>query len=317
MAKGIITLRNTGGGGISSVPARIICDTTNLQTTDAVRVQSMTNPTSVETVDVVTPGEYLIFDVDGRDYYKISLVQEIDNEDVEIVSVYRTLGFGEATVVNVFDKTHLSGIQTILNNHQQSNLLNIGDEVTITVAGSEWTMQIGDINHYGSNDVVFVSKHIWAVMAACSNQEYYYDTTPLVAKVRTFYNGMIEEEKALVKAIQKPQHTSAYQSSSWSSFTDYVWVPNVWEMVGNSGQIGQYYGTCPIALSQLDIFKTIANRVKMYNNVSTPWWNCDGAANGYGGGSFTIINAEGVASSASGKGQTYGVVPCFILTADI
>ena len=143
---------------------KIIVDTTNLLATDVVRVRSMTTPTKVWNKTVTTPGDYMVFEVPGKDYYKISLVREVEEEgetiEAEINNINKTMGYGEVSVINVLDKASLRGIQAILDSHSENDVLNIGDEVTITVNGSPWVMQVGGIDLYADHEVILVSKYL-------------------------------------------------------------------------------------------------------------------------------------------------------------
>lgn len=302
MAKGIITLRNTGGGGgISSVPARIICDTTNLQTTDAVRVQSMTNPTSVETVDVVTPGEYLIFDVDGRDYYKISLVQEIDNEDVEMVSVYRTLGFGEATVVNVFDKTHLSGIQAILNSHSESTLLNLGDEVLVNVSGSYKPYIICGIDLYDTHEVILGYKYTSSTIVTVASLNFN-NRTQTKEYLDTKFNSIDESDRKYIKEKLMKFNT---QGGPYTC-TRYLWIPCRHEVFGDYGSESP--------MVQFPHFSVVANRQKYTEGTTNlGGWELSSATLDWSSTYCDYVTTAG----ANNKQTSIQISDFFHLTADI
>ena len=268
----------------------------------------MTNPTSVETVNVVTPGEYLIFDVDGRDYYKISLVQEIDNEDVEMVSVYRTLGFGEATVVNVFDKTRLSGIQAILNTHSENELLSVGDELYINRGGVPWKMHIAGIDLYEAHEVIFVSEVANDTVSFSSTSVSAYVNTPIPAKCLEFYNSINADERQLIK---NKIVNGSNSSSGVTSSTEKVWVPT-------SSEVGLTELNAEAAVNIIFPYFSVtpSNRVKKNSSGSVVnWWL---ASHGIGSHSndYCYINGSGAKTWAYQTGSC-NVLYCFRLTADV
>lgn len=293
---------------------KIICDTATFTAGDTIRVRSMTDVTKIWNKTVVTAGTPLIFDVPGKDYYKICTVQEISDVETEIGGVYKTIDYGQTLFINVLDKTTLGGIQSILNNHNEVNLLNIGDEVTIRVVDSgeprSCTLQIAEINLYGSHEATFVAKNIWSLeVFNTAGQSGNYTSSPaeLRTKMQAFYNGMSEEDKALLKLVTKYTSPDTVNSYSWTAYTDYVFPLNAYEIFGIDGN------NTPTPIYQLPIFTTQEKRIKTYNGVATSWWSTDGTL-----GQYMAIQTVGTngAKGQTGKTSPAGVVPCFRLTAD-
>jgi len=305
----------TGGGG--STTGKIVVDTTNLVATDIVRVQSLVNPSVIYNETVGTPGDYIVFTVDS-DLYKICLVQEIEETPTEVVTIKRTVDVGQCLEVNALNKTTLGGIQAILNSHTESELLSIGDEVTITVNNEPWVMQIAGINLYDTHEVTLVSKDIYAMSIVSNhytNSAFWNDTTSyLLASLTAFYNAMLPTEAALLKQIEKNMRGS-YNSNVWSTYTAKVFVPNSVEIFGTTDA-----GTPSLPTYQYPLFLNQADRIKYYQNTVTNYWTCDGATNR----SADVImctktgtkGRDGGINADPSSGVQAGVVPCFRLTAD-
>ena len=133
--------------------ARIICDTSTMTVGDTIRVKSVYNPTQYMDKQVVTVGTPVVFDLGFiKDYVKICMVQTINNVETEVGGVYKTLDYGQTIYVGIadFDKHSFAYVQSVLNNHQEVDLLSIGDEFpTKTVIGGtpiDWVMQVGHID---------------------------------------------------------------------------------------------------------------------------------------------------------------------------
>lgn len=134
---------------------RIICDTSTFSVGDTIRVRSMTDSSKVWNQQVATVGTALVFTVPCYDYYKICTVQTIDDTPTEIGGDYRTVDYGQTLFIDTLNLNSLAGHQGLLNAHQHTNKLAIGDEVPITVGGSDWIIQVADFNHYSANDIVW------------------------------------------------------------------------------------------------------------------------------------------------------------------
>lgn len=294
--------------------AKIIVDTSTLSVGDTVRVRSMTDSNAVYNKQVVTVGTPIIFETEiYKDYVKICLVQTINDTPTEIGGVYKEVDYGRVLYIDVLDKSSLQGIQAILNAHNESNILNIGDEVTIIVNSADWVMQIANID--SSNHIIdFVSKYIWgkSAMTTGGANKYYTTATALLrAKMQEFYNAIESSQKALIKSRTKPcLKEDAASLWTWDTFSDYVYPPNAYELFGTHGN------NSPIALTQFALFVTQANRIKTYNGSSSKWWTCDGDNAGSGAQYFISVGTDGAKNNNGYSASDIGVVPCFRLTAD-
>lgn len=264
---------------------------------DIVRVRSMTDNSKVWNKTVVLGDTILIFDVPCKDYYKISLVQNIGGVDTEVINVYKTVDYGQTFLVDVLNKTSLGGVQGILNAHQETSMLAVGDEVTVKVNGVDWIMQIAGIDIYNSHEVIFVSKHIWDL----STKQYSYSSSnDLRPKAQAFYSGLDNNDKQYIKQVTR----YSKDQSTVGTYDDYCYI------LGNKETANGNYGKVDSQI-QMPLFVTQANRVKYYNGTAKQWWTSDyqGSASNVG------ILANGSANTLT-YSDNYGVVPAFTLLAD-
>ena len=294
---------------------RIICDTSTFSVGDTIRVRSMTDSSKVWNQQVATVGTALVFTVPPYDYYKICTVQTINDTPTEIGGVYKTVDYGQTIFIDILDLHSLQGIQGILNAHNENDVLNIGDEVTIKIndggTPKDWVMLIGGINIYDSHEVILVSK--LATVTTCNGYNSGgYSTSPMFSAMSTFYSNIDERDRQFIK--QKTIN-SGNANSVLDVVNAYVWIPTAFESQGASG-----YGVPDVEKSgnniQFPIFTTQANRVKSTTNVGSGvrWWlaskskagnaNYDCSIDIYGDGSHSIYSA------------TEHLVPCFHLVAD-
>ena len=288
--------------------AKIIVDTSTMTAGDTVRVRSLTDANAIYDKTVVTAGTPLLFETEiFKDYVKICTVQEIGGVATEIGGVYRTVDYGQTLFIDVLDKTTLGGIQGILNAHQETELLSIGDETTITVNGNPWIMQVAGINLYDSHEVIFASKYIYG--RSIMGDGYYYNTgsQELKSAMQSFYNAIAE--KAFIKNSSRCCRTSGSGTPTFNSYNDYVYAPNYYEITGNAASSG----TPPISLRQYPIFTTQANRVKSFEGeAAEAWWSCDGTGSSP---NFFAIDNTG-SQQQTNRTNSKGMIPCFRLTAD-
>lgn len=292
----------------------IICDTSTMQVGDKIRVRSVYTVLEEQynqTKEVVTVGQPVTFTVPPYDYYKICTVQDIGGVSTEVGGTYRTIDYGQTIFVDVLDKTTLGGIQGILNAHQETSLLQIGDEVTITVSGSPWVMQVADINTYHSHSVILVSKNLWETSMlynATSGSLLLYANTDAYAEMTSFYNNMVE--KQYVKELRKTSMSSVNgTSNSFYAFDAHVWIPNCYEVQA------QYQDNAN-PKKQFALFQTQANRVRTYNNVAQDYWTCDGWYTQGSFRKFCIFVANGSGISNVQTDNVKGLLPCFEMVAD-
>lgn len=289
--------------------AKIIVDTSTMTVGDTVRVKSITTGTNYDK-QVVTVGTPLIWETDiYKDYVKICMVQTINDTPTEIGGVYKTVDYGQTLFIDVIDKTTLGGIQGILNAHQESSQLAIGDEVDITVNGSPWTMQIAGINLYDSHEVIFASKYIYET---CKWGIYQgnlpYSSSEVYNECASFYNDISQNEKIYIKDFSQ---TSGQSGTSYSTFTAKCWLMGTYEAGFN------YATTTQSAVPQyhFPLFTTQANRIRTYNGGSVDWWLRDGNGNGYDI-NYYLIKSNGDIGWDTPTSANRGLLPCFHLTAD-
>lgn len=240
------------------------------------------------------------------------LLEEIPTE---IGGEYVEIGFGDLHRSNVLDKSTFRGIKGILNAGQETTQLQVGDEVHTLVDGSDWVMQIADVS---ATRVTLASKYLWKASTYSNTAKTYYSaSSPIHDEVTSFLAKLPQADQDCIETITKPQHTPVYQNSSWSTYSDKIWLPNTWEVLGSSGSIGSYYGTPPLPLTQFPLFTTQANRVKTLASGGTAysWWTCDGNAASYGGESYQGVNDLG---NSAGYGRTVSnyLLPCCAIEAD-
>ena len=296
---------------------RIICDTSTFSVGDTIRVRSVYNVSQTEDKQVVTVGTPLIFTVPPYDEYKICIVEDIGGVDTEIGGEYRTIDYGQTVKVDTLNLNSLAGHQALINAHQHTNKLAIGDEVTITVGGNDWVMQVADFDTYVANSVIYVSKEIYSTSAFTqytTSDTYYGDSNSILrSAVLNFYSNIAEKDKQFLKKLTKTCHISAATVYTNSTFEDYAWLPNEYELVGEYPNNGS--PTPSIAEKQFALFLTSANRIKSYNGSGAVYWTCDGLSYNSGTRIAYCITANGTMSTAT-VNNSYGVLPCFMLTAD-
>ena len=272
---------------------RIICDTSTFSVGDTIRVRSMTDSSKVWNQQVATVGTALVFTVPCYDYYKICTVQN----NTEIGGVYKTVDYGQTLFINVLDKTTLGGVKGIVNAHQEGSLFSIGDELTIDVNGTPWIMQVGAVDLYG-NDIIFVSKYIYTLSQSSPN--YSQDSNPIRQLLSTFYQNIVGKEY-----ITTMSRKCRINNDVFPSYEDYVWIPVLHEINGG--------GYLSDDLLQLSIFTTQASRVKTYQGGAVVWATSDA----YSSTNLFAIDTSGAGTSGyNASANSFGVLPCFMISAD-
>ena len=240
------------------------------------------------------------------DVVELTVVGELQ-ESVEIGGVYKTVDYGQTLFINVLDKTTFGGIQGILNAHQETELLAIGDEVTITVGGNPWIMQVGRIDGT-SHFIDFVSKYIYqlSVFNAALKNTSYVDSTVLRPAVQDIYTEISEADRQYIKEVTRE---AMHKNATWVSYTDKIWIPTYMEAVGTYPSSG----TPTTPQSQMPIFTTQAGRIRTYNGVAEGWWSVDHATSSNVTASIT---STGAGTGNVTETSTRGILPCFRLMAD-
>lgn len=302
MARGMRTTNNSGGGG-GSIDAHgvIICDTTTMSVGDVVRVRSVYNPLITEDKTVAIVGAPLYFNVNPYDYYKVCMVQTIDDTPTEIGGVYRTIDLGQTLFIDVIDKSSFGGAQGILNAHQQANIYQIGDIINTKVQGVVFPMLVAGINIDGANSVTLSAKYAWEQTigrSAYANPTTYVDSA-IRTKTQSFYDNMTEGDKQFVKEVTK---STVNGNGGAVTYSDKAWV-----MSQNDLQ------------NVYPLYTTQASRVKKAtengNNVS--WWTSSGTKTTANMGWMPVQADGSIAQSNWAYANTNYVVPCVVLQADI
>lgn len=240
-------------------------------------------------------------DVWGEDdVVELTVVGELQ-ESIEIGGVYKTVDYGQTLFINVLDKTTLGGIQGILNAHQETELLNISDEVNITVNGSPWTMQIAKIDG-SSHYVELVPKYVTDDILPNSNADYANRTT-VKNTLLSFYSSIIESDRNLIKE-KVVNYVSNGSSGQVKTINQKVWLPTRVEIDGTGPETG----------SRFPIFTTQANRVKRKTGGTAVAYMLAGCTYTGSAGYTDYVSASGNASYTNNA--TLYMLPCFRLTAD-
>ena len=291
---------------------RIICDTSTFSVGDTIRVRSMTDSNKVWNKTVATVGTALVFTVPPYDYYTIC--QVVNN--TEIKARYTTLDYGQTYLAKLTDKKSLQGVQDILNAHQENDIFSIGDEVTITVNGADWTMQVGGIDIYDTHEIILVSKYLYDSYSwnTGSSGKPKYSQTPLVTQCDSFYLAINGAERELIKYKTV---NACYSDNGLDTTSQKVWLPTVTEIFGGSGNIGTHTRTPEIGLnSQFPIFTTATDRIRQYNNTATQWFTASQQSNNASTRYWYLVTATGTYNDTSYDNMTAGILPCFHLVAD-
>ena len=276
--------------------AKIIVDTSTMTVGDTVRVRSMTDSNAVYNKQVVTVGTPIIFETEiYKDYVKICLVQDIGGVATEVGGVYKEVDYGRVLYINVLDKTTLGGIQGILNAHQETTLLNIGDEINITINGESYPSKIGRIDG-GSHIIDFVSKY--GTSYGLTSNASYPNRANLQSYLTDFYNNMAETDKQYIK-----DKDCYYQESGLRTITQKVWIPSRNEVFGNLASENNV---------QLSIFVTQAGRVISTKEGGVCTWQLTSRNTQYNG--YTdYVDPYGNLQYTT---NDLSALPCFRLTAD-
>ena len=303
MARGFLNSAAGGGGGGKN--GVFIVDASSLIAGDTVKVQSMIDPTQVWTEEVASGDTYILFEVPGKSYYKISLVQDISDVPTEMVSIFRTLDEGQSVLCNVLNKTTLAGIQAILNAHSELDLLNIGDEVTIHIGGVEHTVEIAAMNLYDSHEVIFVSKTVVSGPYSLSNAGY--SGQNIRTQTLAWYNSIDASDREFIK--QKRVYSSTF--SGMSDVNDYAFIPTKTEITG----VNEYNSTEQSTNFQFPLFANQSNRIrKDAGGTARPWYGSSGQT---GNDRWWRVLESGAVDNPVYSGQSCHICPCFRLTADV
>lgn len=280
--------------------AKIIVDTSTMTVGDTVRVKSITTGTNYDK-QVVTVGTPLIWETDiYKDYVKICMVQTINDTPTEIGGVYKTVDYGQTLYINVLDKTTLGGIQGILNAHQETSLLNIGDEVNVLISGVEEKYVICGLNLYDSHEALFISKYLSDTDANLAPANYSARTSAL-SFLNSLYSNIDERDRQYIK----DKVVKYYNWGAIGTVTQKVWIPSTGEVTGYANEINN-------GVKQFPMFATQSSRIKYSKDGIARLWqtaSCTQAS-----GSTDYLNTSGAMTYAP-SGNTR-ILSGFRLVAD-
>ena len=191
----------------------------------------------------------------------------------------------------------LKGVQNVLDNHRESALLNVGDEISAVDKNSNsLTYIIADINLYDTHEVILSNKYVGS--AITSTPYDYENRTAVQSALTTIYNDFTDSDKALIKN----KTVQFWTGGSVKTLTQKTWLPTRQEVNGG-------WASYETDMKQFALFTTQANRVKTNSvGTATRWQTSTGASNG------TIFVAEnGAIDSTTGS---CGIAECFHLIAD-
>lgn len=265
----------------------------------------------------------LSFTVPGNDRYDIIKYSDGTPTTEEYTNVVYAQYGGYHEIKVAYDTDSFAGIQEILNNHKENDLLDIGDEVSITLAYNNipMTWQIAAINHDPAyaHQVIFTPKWCLPTGRGMNN------TSTNVggwnsSAMRTwlngdFFNSYIPADLQLLIADRDIISSQGSMSNALQTATDKIWLPREYEIIGAVSHAFETEHTGGGA-EQFPIFATASNRIKTYgqDGSATYWWECSPYVSNSTG--FCSVSGSGTASSQSTSSDAYGIAPCFHLIAD-
>jgi len=232
----------------------------------------------------------------------------------EIGGVYKTVDYGQTLFVDTLNKYTLAGVQALLNAHQESTELQIGDEVPITLNGETVTMLIGAINLYNSHEVRFVCKNSTSdnVSGYQIPNSYMWSNAPMQQYLDSLYSQIAEKDKQYIK--QETRYAQYHNGSGWTyeSYSPYIYTLNYKEVMGdNDTQHPQ-----GVTRLQYPLLTTQVSRIRTpKNGGGAVNWGLSDFGHVSGGYNYEYaVNTTGGVSQY--VGNPYSAVPCFTLRAD-
>ena len=263
-----------------------------------------------------------VFDnLENREKYTVELVSNPgDSETVESTDEV-FLGYGDIAEVTVGADVHsFRGIQQILNLHRETEMLEVGMEVEITLKYGNIKMiyQIAAINHESGHQVIFTPK--WCLptgrqMNSSNTNVGGWNSTALRSWLNNdFLNDYLPDDVAAFVKNRDIVASQGNQSSTLQTATDKIWLPREYEIFGTTTSAAATEHSGGNA-EQFPIFATAANRIKTYGQggAACYWWEVSPYVSN--ATYFCYVNLSGAASSYAAS-YTYGVAPCFHLLAE-
>lgn len=217
------------------------------------------------------------------------------------------------------DTTTFAGIQEILNMHEEENLIDVGDEISITLATGNipMTFRVAAINHDAAypHQVIFEPK--WCLptgrqMNSSNTNVGGWNSCAL----RTWLNGDFFDDyipadlQALI-AERDIVSSQGNQSTALQTATDKIWLPREYEIFGATTYATATEHTDGGA-EQFPIYATSSNRIKTLgqDGAASYWWGVSPYASD--AASFCFVSTTGAANGGNAS-STNGVAPCFHL----
>lgn len=270
-----------------------------------------------------TVGEDLVvvFTLPGTNKYTVSLIGDgetpIYTEDIVV-------GYGEYRMMNLgYPKLTFIDIQRILDSHKEKDVLEIGDELPLTlIGGIEMIYQIGGTDIYDEHDVLFVPKYLYPELKYMDDSLTYaspgFPSMSLFKWLQgSFYNSIPSEVRDLIVDTEQvcgKGTTSSNNITTTLKYSSKIILPTEYEAIGTTNKALRSEHTVSNS-TQWPIFAAAANRIRKVGKTgnNTAYWLASPAEN-YNTTWCTITNTgePGICYfSPTAAGRELGVLPCF------
>ena len=116
------------------------------------------------------------------------------------------------------------------------------------------------------------------------------------------------------RALIKEKTVTASHTKNASSISDEkVWLPTATEIFGVDIT---YYSPEATSNVQFTIFTNQADRIRKLNGSNAGWFTASNRGNDTGGRYWSYVKADGSLVNMDYDNMTYGILPCFRLTAN-
>jgi hypothetical protein len=261
-----------------------------------------------------------VFDMlEPREKYRVEVVVDPGEETESIESSEDIFfGYGECKEMTVGADIHtFRGIQQILNLHLETQFLEVGMEIPITLKYGNIPMiyRIAAINHESGHQVIFEPK--WCLPTG--RQQHTSNTnaggwnqSDLRAWLNNeFLNDYLPDDVVALVKERDVICSQGSQSSNLQTAVDKIWLPREWEIFGAPTYAATTEHTGGNA-EQFPIYATAANRIKTLgkDGAAGNWWESSPFVST--SADFCHVTAAGAANYNYASGA-YGVAPCFHL----
>lgn len=250
------------------------------------------------------------FDLPGKARYTVTVKKGTTVEFTQNVDI----GIGEYLDIEVgLIKTTWKGLKAIVNNHMESSMCKVGDEIVETLTtGEKVYFRIAAINHDAAHQLIFESHYCLEQtrqMNLTNTNAGSWGSTELRKWLNSTFLSQLSPDLQAVISERTAKYSAGSQSSNLVTVTDKIWLPREWEIFGATSYAAGTEHTQGGA-QQFPIYATAANRAKTLGKVGglTHWWEASPGVSITT--SFCFVNAGGTPGSDSASG-TFGVTPCF------